>query len=107
MWDPAGPCTEMAAYTRLCASKEGEPDGLEPYIPSVFVKQLTTSVLAKYGHFGVLNRPHSVVEMLKDPQARMHARMCARTHARMHAGMLRCSRARRRDEGTGVRCVCV
>ena len=62
-----GPCTEMTGFTRLCASKDGEPDGLEKYIPSVFVKQLTTEVLAKYGHFGVLNRPHSVVEGLKLP----------------------------------------
>ena len=27
-------------------------------------------VLAKYGHFGVLNRPHSVVEFFKDPELR-------------------------------------
>ena len=45
----------------------GEPDGLERHIPSVFVQQLSTEVLAKYGHFGVLNRPHSVVEGLKLP----------------------------------------
>ncbi len=127
-----GPCTEMTGFTRLCASKDGEPDGLEKYIPSVFVRQLTSEELAKrgswlgapsalfegsapsgslnhrkaravpahpgapleqlggspwpeklasarpevggcsplipparYGHFGVLNRPHSVVEGLK------------------------------------------
>ena len=58
--DADGPCTEMTGFTRLCASKGGEPDGLEAHIPSVFVPQLTTEVLAKYGHFGVLNRPHSV-----------------------------------------------
>jgi len=62
-----GPCTEMTGFTRLCASEKGLPDGLEKYIPSVFVKALTPEVLAKYGHFGVLNRPHSVVEFFKDP----------------------------------------
>ena len=31
-------------FTRLCASKDGEPDGLEKYIPSVFVNQLSTEV---------------------------------------------------------------
>ena len=65
-----GPCTDMTGFTRLCASKDGLPDGLEDYIPSVFVPQLTTEVLAKYGHFGVLNRPHSVVEFFKRPEMR-------------------------------------
>ena len=50
----------------------GEPDGVEKYIPSVFVPQLTTEVLAKYGHFGLLNRPHSVVEFFRDPALRAH-----------------------------------
>jgi len=63
-----GPCTEMTGFTRLCASKDGEPDGLEDYIPSVFVKQLPDSVLKNYGYFGVLNRPHSVVEFFKEPR---------------------------------------
>lgn len=63
-----GPCTDMTGFTRLCASKGGLPDGVEKYIPSVFVPQLTTEVLAKYGHFGVLNRPHSVVEFFKNPE---------------------------------------
>ena len=27
-------------------------------------------MLAKYGHFGVLNRPHSVVEFFKEPALR-------------------------------------
>ena len=63
-----GPCTDMTGFTRLCASKDGLPDGVEKVVPSVFVKQLTTEVLAKYGHFGVLNRPHSVVEFLKSPE---------------------------------------
>lgn len=72
--DADGPCTEMTGFTRLCASPDGEPDGLEAYIPSIFVKQLTTEVLKKYGHFGVLNRPHSVVEFFKleDWRARIH-----------------------------------
>jgi len=68
-----GECTEMTGFTRLCASAEGKPDGLEKFIPSVFVKQLTTDVLKNYGHFGVLNRPHSVVEFFKD--ASLHERI--------------------------------
>ena len=62
-----GPCTDMTGFTRICASKDGLPDGLENDIPSVFLRQLTSAELAKYGHFGVLNRPHSVVEFLKQP----------------------------------------
>ena len=86
-----GPCTEMTGFTRLCASKDGLPDGLEKYIPSVFVKQLTTEVLAKYGHFGVLNRPHSVVEGLKLPAlleriTEVRVRVRARARARVGLG---------------------
>ena len=62
-----GPCTEMSGFTRLCPSPHGQPDGVEKYIPTIFVEQLSTEVLAKYGHFGVLNRPHSVVEFFKNP----------------------------------------
>ena len=65
-----GPCTEMSNFTRLCPSPKGEPDGVEKYIPTIFVEQLTTEVLAKYGHFGVLNRPHSVMEFFKNPALR-------------------------------------
>ena len=65
-----GPCTEMSNFTRLCPSPRGEPDGVEKFIPTIFVKQLTTDVLAKYGHFGVLNRPHSVMEFFKNPELR-------------------------------------
>ena len=52
-----GPCTEMSNFTRLCPSPNGEPDGVEAHIPTVFVPQLTTEVLAKYGHFGVASNP--------------------------------------------------
>jgi len=65
-----GRCTEMSGFTRLCPSPDGKPDGVEAFIPTVFVAQLTPQVLAKYGHFGVLNRPHSVVEFFKDPALR-------------------------------------
>ena len=65
-----GPCTEMSNFTRLCPSPRGEPDGVEKYIPTIYVEQLTTEVLAKYGHFGVLNRPHSVMEFFKNPALR-------------------------------------
>ena len=68
-----GPCTEMSNFTRLCPSPQGEPDGVEKFIPTIFVKQLTTDVLAKYGHFGVLNRPHSVMEFFKNPELRARA----------------------------------
>jgi len=60
-----GECTEMTGFTRVCASEGGLPDAAAPYIPSVFVPSLTPEVLAKYGHFGVLNRPHSVVEFFR------------------------------------------
>jgi len=63
-----GACTEMTGFTRLCASEDGKPDPAAPYIPSVFVPALTSEHLAKYGHFGVLNRPHSVVEFFKRPE---------------------------------------
>lgn len=63
-----GECTEMTGFTRLCASEGGLPDPAAPFIPSVFVPSLPASVLAKYGHFGVLNRPHSVVEFFRRPE---------------------------------------
>ena len=59
-----GPCTDMTGFTRLVASEGGKPDGLEAEMPSVFVKQMTPEELAKHGHFGVLNRPHSVQQMI-------------------------------------------
>jgi hypothetical protein len=63
-----GDCTEMTGFTRLCASEGGLPDPAAPFIPSVFVPSLSPAVLAKYGNFGVLNRPHSVVEFFKRPE---------------------------------------
>ena len=53
-----------AEQARLVASEGGKPDGLEAEMPSVFVKQMTPEELAKHGHFGVLNRPHSVQQMI-------------------------------------------
>jgi len=58
----AGPCGEMGGFTRLVASEDGKPDGLEAEMPSFFVRQYTTAEIARYGHFGVLNRPFSVVQ---------------------------------------------
>ena len=52
----------MGGFTRLVASEDGEPDGLEAEMPSFFVRQYTTAEIARYGHFGVLNRPFSVVQ---------------------------------------------
>ena len=63
-----GPCTDMTGFTRLCASKDGLPDGVEKVVPSVFVKQLTKEALKKSGHYKLLNRPHSIVEFLSSPE---------------------------------------
>eukprot|EP00966_Prymnesium_polylepis_P052482 1215465-Prymnesium_polylepis.1 len=59
-----GPCTDMTGFTRMVASEDGKPDGLEDEMPSVFVKQLTTEELSTLGHFGVLNRPYSAVQYI-------------------------------------------
>lgn len=59
-----GPCSDMTGFTRLVASEDGKPDGLETEMPSVFVRQLTTDELATLGHFGVLNRPYSVIQYI-------------------------------------------
>ena len=60
-----GACGAMGGFTRLVASEKGEADGLEDEMPSYFVPQLSTEVLAAHGHFGVLNRPHSVKLMVE------------------------------------------
>jgi len=60
-----GPCTDMTGFTRLVSSEDAKPDELEGEIPSVFVRSLTTAELATLGHFGVLNRPFSVVQMIE------------------------------------------
>ena len=52
----------MGGFTRLVASEGGKPDGLEAEMPSFFVRQYTTAEIARYGRFGVLNRPFSVVQ---------------------------------------------
>lgn len=59
-----GECTDMTGFTRLVSSEDAKPDGMEKEIPSVFVKQLTDAELLTLGHFGVLNRPYSVVQAL-------------------------------------------
>lgn len=53
----AGPCTDMTGFTRLVASKNAEPDGLEVEIPSFFVREYTATEIAKYGHFGWAHAP--------------------------------------------------
>jgi hypothetical protein len=60
-----GPCTDMGGFTRLVASPKAQPDGLEDEMPSVFVKEYTHEEIAQYGHFGVLNRPYSVVQLVE------------------------------------------
>ena len=42
----------MGGFTRLVASEDGKPDGLEAEMPSFFVRQYTTAEIARYGHFG-------------------------------------------------------
>ncbi|KAL1519432.1 hypothetical protein AB1Y20_022955 [Prymnesium parvum] len=59
-----GECTDMAGFTRLAATEGGKPDGLESEIPSVFVEQLSEEVMMSHFHFGVLNRPHSILKLL-------------------------------------------
>jgi hypothetical protein len=54
----------MTSFSRLVASEDGKPDGLEAEMPSIFVRQYTASEIARYGHFGVLNRPFSVQQLL-------------------------------------------
>ena len=34
-----GRCGDMGGFTRLCATKGGQPDGLESEIPSLFIPQ--------------------------------------------------------------------
>ena len=60
-----GPCTEMGGFTRLVASEGGKPDGLEGEMPSAFVVQYTAAEIHRYGDFGVLNRPYSVVQWIE------------------------------------------
>eukprot|EP00241_Pyramimonas_parkeae_P000849 CAMPEP_0114234288 /NCGR_PEP_ID=MMETSP0058-20121206/5632_1 /TAXON_ID=36894 /ORGANISM="Pyramimonas parkeae, CCMP726" /LENGTH=558 /DNA_ID=CAMNT_0001345963 /DNA_START=47 /DNA_END=1723 /DNA_ORIENTATION=- len=65
----SNPCTEMTNFTRLTATRDGKPDGLENEIPSIFMKQMDPAELArKYGSFGVLNRPHTMVMLVNDPE---------------------------------------
>ena len=59
-----GPCTDMTGFTRIMATAGGKPDGLESEMPSVFTVEYTPDEIAKYGHFGVLNRPYSVQQWL-------------------------------------------
>jgi len=57
----------MVNFTRLVATKDGKPDGLENEIPSIFTTARDERELAeKYGSFGVLNRPTSVVELVRN-----------------------------------------
>lgn len=63
-----GPCSEMTGFTRLVAHKDGEPDGLENEIPSIFVREYTAEELARFKHFAVMNRPKSVLYMLANPE---------------------------------------
>ena len=65
------PCTEMTGFTRLLASKDGQPDGLMESIPTIAVPQAGHD---KTRGFQVINRPASLVEMLKRPEWRTRIR---------------------------------
>ena len=65
-----GKCTDMIAFHRLCATKGGEPDGLEKEIPTIFTVQLSDEVISSHFGFGVLNRPNSVKQLLTTPSMR-------------------------------------
>jgi len=60
-----GPCTDMAAFTRLCATRGGVPDGLQGEIPTLFTVELSAEVLSSHFGFGVLNRPNSVKQLME------------------------------------------
>ena len=59
------PCADAVGFTRLCATPDGRPDGLEKEIPSFFTVELSHQVLAKHFGFGVLNRPNSVRQLME------------------------------------------
>ena len=59
-----GPCTNMTGFTRLVAAEDGAADGMQDEMPSIFVPALTQKQLAQFGHFGVMNRPFSVVQFI-------------------------------------------
>ncbi|KAK3252117.1 hypothetical protein CYMTET_29069 [Cymbomonas tetramitiformis] len=61
------PCTEMANFTRLVANDGAQPDGLANKMPSIFYHQIDTQTLDReYGSYAVLNRPHSVLQFVRD-----------------------------------------
>ena len=60
-----GECSDMAAFTRLCATRGGVPDGLENEIPTLFTVELSAEVLNSHFGFGVLNRPNSVKQLME------------------------------------------
>lgn len=63
-----GACTEMEGFTRLTATVDAKPDGLETEIPSIFTSSYSDEFLANYFHFGVLNRPRSFDILFSTPE---------------------------------------
>jgi len=87
--DPAGECTELTGFTRLVANNNGNSDGIENevrhltrlplmhadvalltpratwQVPSLFVKEYTGADLQQFKGYRVINRPHSVNQMLR------------------------------------------
>lgn len=62
-----GECGDMGGFTRLTASAGGRPDSVADRMPSFFVPEISHSDLArKYKGFGVLNRPMSIVQAIRD-----------------------------------------
>lgn len=65
--DPRGACTEMTGFTRLVASQDGLPDGVEGEVPSVFVREISNAELNQFKGYRVINRPYSVVQLMRLP----------------------------------------
>ena len=63
--DPAGACTELTGFTRLVASMNGNPDGIQDEVPSVFVKEYGGRELSQFRGYRVINRPHSILQFLE------------------------------------------
>lgn len=71
----AGPCGEMGAFTRLCATEGAKPDGLETEIPSVFTRQLPAEVCSGPASKGV--PPSSPPPVRYSPARRARHRVAA------------------------------
>jgi hypothetical protein len=88
--DPKGACTEMTGFTRLVASAGGRADGVEDEVPTLFVLEYTPEELNRFHGYRVINRPYSIVQLLKLPYWRERVR---RRAARARGGRVIRARA--------------